>query len=181
MSDQQFETAIFGGGCFWCTEAVFQNLKGVESVTSGYAGGAGSSPSYEDVSTGQTGHAEVIQVEFDPGMISYEQLLEVFFASHDPTTPDQQGGDVGPQYRSIIFYTSDQQKKSADKYINDLEASGTFDAPIVTEIKPLDKFFEAEGYHQQYFQNNPDKPYCQVVINPKLAKMRQKFSKLLKS
>jgi peptide-methionine (S)-S-oxide reductase len=174
------QQAVFGGGCFWCTEAVFERLKGVMSVVSGYAGGSVSDPTYEQVSSGSTGHAEAIRIEFDPKQIGFEDLLNVFFAMHDPTTPNQQGNDVGEQYRSAIFYTSDNQRVLAEKFIEDLEKEGTFDAPIVTEVKPLDKFFEAEDYHRQYYDKNPNKPYCQIVINPKIAKLRQKFAPLLK-
>ncbi|MBI4050481.1 MAG: peptide-methionine (S)-S-oxide reductase MsrA [Candidatus Doudnabacteria bacterium] len=172
------QIAIFGGGCFWCTEAVFQNLKGVEGVTSGYAGGNTANPSYEEVSSGRTGHAEVIKIEFDPSQISYRELLEVFFATHDPTTPNRQGGDVGEQYRSIIFYTNSMQKREAEKFIEELANNDTFDAPILTQLQLFDKFYEAEDYHKNYYLKNPDKPYCQTVISPKLAKMRQKFARL---
>lgn len=180
MVNSSVETAVFGGGCFWCTEAVFQSLRGVESVMPGYAGGEKENPSYEEVSSGRSGHAEVIKIKYDPKQISFHDLLEVFFAAHDPTTPDKQGADVGEQYRSIIFYTSELQRGEAKKFIDELETAGTFDAPIVTQIKPLEKFFEAEDCHQNYYLNNPDKPYCQAVINPKLAKLRKKFAKLLK-
>ncbi len=166
------ETAVFGGGCFWCTEAVFQNLKGVASVTSGYAGGDMDDPDYYKVAYhGNTGHAEVIKIEFDPEVIRYSQLLEVFFAAHDATMLNQQGADIGPQYRSIILYTSERQKAIAEKYIK---------PPMVTELKPLDRFYTAEEYHQNYYKNNSGKPYCQIVINPKLDKIRKKFSLLLK-
>lgn len=174
------QVAVFGGGCFWCTEAVFERLRGVISVISGYAGGQMDKPSYEDVSSGRTGHAEVIRVEYDPSQIQYSDLLNVFFAMHDPTTLNQQGNDVGTQYRSTIFYTTVEQKTGAEKYIENLESENVFSAPIVTEVKPLDKFFEAEKYHQEYYKNNSNKPYCQVVIDPKIAKLRQKFVKLLK-
>ena len=169
------ETAVFGGGCFWCTEAIFQSLRGVESVVSGYAGPSASSgqaaPTYEQVSMGNTGHAEVVKIEFDPSVISFKQLLEVFFATHDAMTPNRQGADAGPQYRSLILYTTDLQRAEAEKFIK---------PPVVTELKPLEKFYTAEEYHQNYYQTNPDKPYCQVVIGPKLAKLRQKFGPLLK-
>lgn len=174
------ETAVFGGGCFWCTEAVFSDLKGVSSVTSGYAGGSFVNPSYEDVCTGKTGHAEVIKIEFDPSIITYDNLLKVFFATHNPTTKDKQGGDTGNQYRSIILYTSEEQKKEAEEFIKKLEKDKVFNGPIVTEIKPLDKFYEAEDYHKKYFERYTFEPYCQVVINPKLAKLRQEFASLLK-
>ena len=173
--NNKLETAVFGGGCFWCTEAIFAELKGVEKVVPGYAGGStpvgGENPSYEQVSSGTTGHAEVIKIEFDPSVISYLDLLEVFFAVHDPTTPNQQGADVGSQYRSLILTTTDAQKADAEKSIK---------PGFVTEIKPLENFFEAEDYHKKYYESNPNQPYCQLVINPKLAKFRQKFSKLRK-
>ncbi len=178
-SNRKKEIAVFGGGCFWCTEAIFQELRGVSVVTSGYAGGAISEPSYEAVSSGKTGHAEVIKIEFDSAVIPYETLLEVFFASHDPTTMNRQGADVGEQYRSIVLYTSDKQKTQAEAYITKLKMSGEFTAPIVTQVGPLEKFFPAEEYHQDYFANNSDQPYCQIIINPKLEKIRHQFSKLL--
>lgn len=171
------ETAIFGGGCFWCTEAVFESLRGVRSVMPGYAGGAKPNPSYEDVCTGETGHAEVIRIEFDPSAISFNDLLTVFFAAHDPTTMNRQGNDVGTQYRSIIFYTTDAQKVESEAFISKLNEDG---AKVVTEVVPLDNnFYEAEGYHHHYFLNNPDKAYCQLIINPKLEKVRKKFNDLL--
>ena len=172
------EIAVFGGGCFWCIEAIFQNLKGVESVLPGYSGGTVPNPTYEQVCDGATGHAEVTKIEFDAGVIKFEVLLEVFFATHDPTTINRQGGDVGEQYRSIIFYTTPEQKQIAVKYI--LEAQKDFFAPIVTQLRPFDKFYEAENYHQNYFAKNPDKAYCQIVINPKLEKFKKKFANLLK-
>lgn len=174
------KTAVFGGGCFWCTEAVFERLKGVESVESGYAGGNMDTPTYEQVSSGNTGHAEVIKVEFDPEMIKFEDLLNVFFSSHDPTTLDRQGNDVGTQYRSAIYYSDDEQKTQAEKYISELDNSGTFDQPIVTELKKLEKFFPAEKYHQKFYDNNRQYPYCTFVIDPKITKLRQKFAHLLK-
>jgi len=180
MQQQQRETAVFGGGCFWCMEAVFQQIKGVLSVTSGYAGGTRENPNYRAVCDGNTGHAEVIQIEFDPALISYRELLEVFFSTHDPTTPNRQGNDVGEQYRSIILYTSEAQKKAAEAYIKELIAMRVFQNKIVTQLQPLKKFYEAEDYHQDYYNKNPYQPYCQVVINPKLAKLRKKHMKLLK-
>lgn len=177
---KQLEQAVFGGGCFWCTEAVFKRLKGVESVTSGYAGGRMDNPTYEQVSTEDTGHAEVIKIEFDPKLIQYKDLLNVFFATHDPTTIDRQGNDVGSQYRSVILYTSEYQKQQAQSFIQELKNAGTFDNPIVTEIKPLGKFFAAEDYHQDYYDKNPRQGYCQAIISPKIAKLRQKFLPLLK-
>jgi peptide-methionine (S)-S-oxide reductase len=168
------ETVVFGGGCFWCTEAIFGELRGVSSVMPGYAGGDMVNPTYQAVSTGQTGHAEVINVAYDPNEIPFTTLLEVFFATHDPTTVNRQGNDVGEEYRSIIFYTKPEQKLAADNFI---KQDGR---PIVTEIKPLDKFYPAEDYHQNYYANNSDKPYCQLIINPKLTKLRTQYSKLLK-
>jgi len=174
------EVAVFGGGCFWCTEAIFQQLKGVESVSPGYAGGHKVNPTYNEVSTGMTGHAEVTRIEFDPSTIPYEVILEVFMHLHDPTTLNRQGYDVGSQYRSIILYTNEQQKKAAEKELLALNASKEFQRPIVTEIKPLEKFYEAEDYHKNYYANNADKPYCQLIISPKLTHLRQKFSTKLK-
>lgn len=185
MSDTKREIAVFGGGCFWCIEAVFKELRGVSSVMPGYAGGTppvgGQSPTYEEVCSGRTGHAEVIQIEFDPTEIRYEDLLTIFFATHDPTTANRQGNDVGTQYRSIILYTTDEQKYQAEKFIVGLNASAKEGSPIVTEIKPLDQFFEAEQYHRDYYAANKNQPYCQLVIHPKLAKVQQKFAALLKS
>lgn len=179
--DSKKEIAIFGGGCFWCTEAVFKMLKGVISVMPGYAGGAMENPSYEDVSSGATGHAEVIRIEYDPVQISFETLLTVFFATHDPTTPNRQGADVGTQYRSIIFYTSEEQKTEAEKFIEMLNQLSNKGGTIVTEVKPLEKFFDAEEYHKDYYAKNPLQPYCEVVINPKLRKVQEKFATLLNS
>ena len=169
------ETATLGGGCFWCLEAPFDELEGVHDVVSGYAGGHVPNPSYEQVCSGRTGHAEVVQVVFDPSVLPYRDLLEVFFALHDPTTPNRQGGDVGTQYRSIILYHSPEQKARAERVISELGGSGAYRAPIVTEVVPLDTFYAAEPYHQDYFANNPRQPYCQVVVAPKLASFRQKF------
>lgn len=174
------EIAVLGGGCFWCTEAVCQRLRGVISVMPGYAGGTSPAPNYESVSSGESGHAEVIKVEFDPKEISYRDILTVFFGTHDPTTMNQQGADVGTQYRSIVLYTSEDQKKEAEKIIKEINESSAHGAPVVTEVKPLDKFFAAEDYHQGYYNKNPNQPYCQVVINPKLTKLKQKFADLLK-
>jgi peptide-methionine (S)-S-oxide reductase len=174
------QTIYFGGGCFWCVEAVVQRLKGVVSVKSGYAGGNIEKPSYEQVSSGTTGHIEVVQVEFDPSIIKLDDLLSVFFSSHDPTSLDRQGEDAGEQYRSAIFYTSDEQKTAVEQFIKNLESDKTYDKPIVTQIKPAGKFYEAEGYHQNYYNNNQNKSYCQLVINPKVTKLRQKYSHLLK-
>jgi peptide-methionine (S)-S-oxide reductase len=174
------EIAVFGGGCFWCTEAVFEELEGVLSVTSGYAGGSMENPSYDDVSTGRTGHAEVTRIEYDPDKISYQDLLTVFFYTHDPTTLNRQGADVGEQYRSMILYTNETQKNLAESFIKELTDSKAYKSPIVTEVKPLGNFFEAEDYHQNYYKNNPDKPYCQVVIAPKVEKLRARFKNLLR-
>ncbi len=174
------EIAVFGGGCFWCTEAVFSMLNGVISVKAGYAGGDSLNIDYESVSRGDTGHAEVIQIEFDPSVIPYRDLLDVFFHTHNPTTMNQQGADTGTQYRSIILYTSEEQKIAAENFISELENVGEFKDFIVTEIKPLHEFYEAEDYHQNYFARNIEAPYCQVVISPKLTKLRQKYGTKLK-
>ena len=168
----ELQKATFGAGCFWCVEAVFERLDGVKSVVAGYSGGKRSNPTYEQVCSGATGHAEVAQITFDPAKISYEQLLELFWKSHDPTTMNRQGADVGTQYRSVIFYHDEAQKAAAEKSKND--AAGNFDRPIVTEITALDKFYEAENYHQDYYKNNPMAPYCMFVIRPKLAKLEKK-------
>ncbi|MBX4205268.1 MAG: peptide-methionine (S)-S-oxide reductase MsrA [Candidatus Doudnabacteria bacterium] len=173
------ETAVFGGGCFWCTEAIFTRLRGVESVESGYAGGSTANPTYEQVSSGDTGHAESIKIEFDPSQIKYEDLLNVFFTMHDPTTLNRQGHDIGPQYRSAVFYISDEQKVTAENFIKQLATDKVYDDPIVTEVTKLDKFWPAESYHQRYYETNQDKPYCSFVISPKIAKLRQKFAPLL--
>lgn len=180
MTDN-LETAVFGGGCFWCTEAIFLKVRGVTSVVSGYAGGKIESPSYERVSMGTTGHAEVIKITFDPSVISYDELLEIFWYVHDPTTLNRQGADVGTQYRSIILYTSDEQRRKAEKSISKMKESTEFSRPIVTEIKPLDNFYDAESYHQNYFENNTLNPYCQVVIAPKLSHFLEKYSSKVKS
>ena len=167
----KIQLATFGGGCFWCTEAVFETQEGVKSVTSGYAGGKVPNPSYKQVCSGETGHAEVIQIQFDPAKISYEKLLEVFWKAHDPTTMNRQGADTGTQYRSVIFYHDDIQRKTAEKSKQD--AQNRFDSPIVTELAPLTKFYPAEDYHQDYFRRNPNAPYCAVVIRPKLQKLKK--------
>lgn len=172
------ERATFGGGCFWCLEAVFEDLKGVSAVTSGYAGGHVENPTYEQVCGKQTGHAEVVQIEFDPKVISYDQLMKIFFAMHDPTTPDQQGADKGPQYRSIILYESAKQKKEAEAALQ--TAQKDYKNPIVTQVVPLRKFYSAETYHQGYYKANPRQGYCSVVIAPKVEKMRHTFASLLK-
>src|SRR5579864_9539999 len=169
-------TAVFGGGCFWCTEAIFQMLKGVSKVESGYAGGKMDAPSYEAVSSGSTGHAEVIRVTYDPAVISYEDLLTVFFGSHDPTTPNRQGADVGEQYRSIILYESDEDKATAERVAKEIQDSLTDGSHVVTQIVPLGKFFKAEDYHQNYFKENTTAPYCQIVIEPKIEKVKKRFA-----
>jgi peptide-methionine (S)-S-oxide reductase len=177
------EIAVFGGGCFWCTEAVFQRLKGVISVVSGYAGGYKENPTYQEVSYEETGHAEVVKIEFDPSIISYTQLLEVFFYVHDPTTLNQQGNDVGTQYRSIILYTSDEHKRQAELTLKTMQNKynqQNIPKRVVTEIKPFTNFYAAEEYHQQYFENNPNQPYCQLIIGPKLEHFEMMFSNLLK-
>ena len=174
------EKATFGAGCFWCVEAVFQRLNGVKSVVSGYAGGTVNNPTYKEVCSGLTGHAEVAQITYDPGIITYEELLEVFWKTHDPTTLNRQGGDVGTQYRSVVFYHNEAQKKLAEYYKSKLDESEVFDDPIVTEISELPEFFEAEDYHRNYFNNNPAQPYCSVVIGPKVQKMEQVFAAKLK-
>ncbi len=177
---ENVQQIVFAGGCFWCTEAIFRRLRGVETVHVGYAGGSMKNPPYEAVSSGSTGHAEAVQVEFDPSVISLETLLSVFFATHDPTSLNRQGADVGTQYRSAIFYASEEQRATVDAYIKKLEQEKTFSNPIVTEIKPLDAFYEAEGYHQEYYEKNAGQPYCQVVIDPKIAKLRRQFAPFLK-
>jgi peptide-methionine (S)-S-oxide reductase len=174
------ELATLGGGCFWCLEAVFEQLRGVEKVVSGYAGGTVPDPSYELVCAGQTGHAEVVQITFDPAVIRYRDLLDVFFATHDPTTVNRQGADVGTQYRSVIFYHTPEQKQAAEERIGELNAAKIWNAPIVTEVVPLKAFYPAEGYHQGYFRKNPGQSYCQVVISPKVAKLRKHFAAALR-
>lgn len=174
------ETAVFAGGCFWCTEAVFKGLKGVVSVTPGYAGGAEKDPTYEEVSSGRTGHAEAIRIEYDPAVIDYGSLLAVFFATHDPTTPNRQGNDVGTEYRSAIFYADERQKEAAESYIKELNGSTVGGAPVVTEVAPFTGFYEAEDYHKNYYERNGSAPYCQIVIEPKLEKARRMFAELLK-
>jgi peptide-methionine (S)-S-oxide reductase len=174
------EVATLAGGCFWCLEAVFDELKGVESVESGYSGGHVQSPSYAQVCDGDTGHAEVVQVTFDPQVLSYKDLLTVFFTIHDPTTLNRQGNDAGPQYRSAIFYHDEKQKEDAQAVIQEITAAGLWDHPIVTEVTPFDKFYMAEDYHQEYFKNNPFQGYCRAIIAPKVAKFRHKFAERLK-
>jgi peptide-methionine (S)-S-oxide reductase len=174
------ETAILGGGCFWCLEAVYNELRGVQSVISGYAGGSVANPSYEQVCSGRTGHAEVVRLTYDPAEISYREILDIFFTIHDPTTLNRQGADVGTQYRSIILYESPEQEQIARDAIAEITASGIWRKPIVTQVEPLDRFYPAEAYHQNYFEQNPYQPYCQVVIAPKVAKAREKFLARLK-
>lgn len=173
--------ATFGSGCFWCGEAVFEQLGGVKSAVSGYSGGEVKNPTYKQICTGQTGHAEVVQVTYDPRKISYKELLEVFWKTHDPTTLNRQGNDVGPQYRSVIFYHDDEQKALAEKYRKELDASGAFNRPIVTQIAPFEVFYPAEEYHQDYYRRNPNQGYCSFVIRPKVEKFRQVFEDKLKT
>ncbi len=175
------ETATFGAGCFWCVEALFQDLDGVKSVASGYSGGQVDNPTYKQVCAGTTGHAEVIQITYDPKVISFPELLEVFWQTHDPTTLNRQGADVGTQYRSAIFYHTPEQKELAEKYKKELDASGAFAKPIVTEIAPFTKFYKAEEYHQNYYKNNPEQGYCSYVIRPKVEKFQKVFKDKLKA
>ncbi len=174
---QSREIAVFGGGCFWCTEATFKMLKGVHAVDSGYAGGARGKADYESVSSGSSGHAEVVRIEYDADVIEYRDLLTVFFASHDPTTPNRQGADVGTQYRSVIFYTNDAQKTAAEQFITELKAEGV---AVVTEVTSLEKFYPAEEYHKDYYARNTTAPYCQIVIAPKVEKLQKRFAELMK-
>ena len=172
--------ATFAGGCFWCTEAVYKEIKGVKEVTSGYIGGKNPNPTYKQVCTGLTGHAEAVEIEYDPDLVPYEKLLEVFFATHDPTTLNRQGADVGTQYRSGVFYHDDQQKQIAEKVIERLNVARVFPQRIVTEVTEASTFYPAEDYHQDYFENNPFQPYCQAAVSPKVAKVRKVFKDLLK-
>ena len=174
------QRATLGGGCFWCLEAVYELLEGVEHVESGYAGGDHPHPTYQQVCAGVTGHAEVVQVTFDPGVVTYREILEVFFATHDPTTLNRQGPDVGTQYRSVILYHSEEQRSTAEALVAELESEGIFPGPIVTEIAPLTEFHPAEAYHQEYYRTNPDQPYCTFIIDPKVAKFREKYAARLK-
>ena len=176
----QMEVAIFGGGCFWCTEAVFKMMRGVSDVRPGYAGGTVANPTYNQVCEGTTGHAEVVRIEYDPTQVQYRDLMTVFFGSHDPTTLNRQGNDVGTQYRSIIFTTTEGQKEEAEAFITELNASATDGKPIVTEVEPLTTFYEAEDYHHDYFAKNTSAMYCQLIINPKLEKVQKSFAALLK-
>ncbi|HEV7700007.1 MAG TPA: peptide-methionine (S)-S-oxide reductase MsrA [Pyrinomonadaceae bacterium] len=177
----ELETATLAAGCFWCVEAVFDDLKGVEDVVSGYSGGHTENPTYQEVCSETTGHAEVAQIKFDPDELSFADLLRVFFTVHDPTQLNRQGNDIGTSYRSAIFYHSDEQRRVAEEVIAEITADAIYDKPIVTEITPFDKFWPAENYHQEYFANNPNQPYCAAVVAPKVAKFRQKFLSRLKS
>jgi len=181
MSDGKFKIAVFGGGCFWCTEAVFDQLRGVQSVVSGYTGGSVKNPTYEQVCGGCTGHAEAIRIEYDPAQVSFRDLMTVFFATHDPTTLNRQGNDVGTQYRSAIFYGDERQKEEAAAFIKELDEAKTFKNPIVTTLERLTEFYAAEKYHQKYYANNAYQPYCQITIPPKLNKLHMQFAELLKS
>jgi len=180
MAGAAKEIATLAGGCFWCLEAVFDDLKGVESVESGYMGGRSGNPTYEEVCSGDTGHAEVVRIGFDPKQVSFKEILEVFFVIHDPTTLNSQGNDVGTQYRSAVFYHSPEQKSAAEQVIADLTAARVYDDPIVTEVVPASQFYVAEDYHQEYFARNPAQPYCAYVVKPKVAKFRKRFLEKLK-
>ncbi len=179
-SSKRIEVTTLGGGCFWCTEAVFSQLKGVEKIEPGYSGGNIENPSYEQVSTGKTGHAEVAQITFDPAVISFKEILQIFFSTHDPTSLNRQGADIGTQYRSVIFHHDDEQKAIAEQVIKEFNDEGTFDAPIVTQVEPLKAFYKAEDYHREYYKRHPEQPYCRVVIAPKIAKFRQLYLDKLK-
>jgi len=179
-ANNQLESATLGGGCFWCLDAVYRGVNGVHEVVSGYAGGHVDTPTYQQVCTGTTGHAEVVRITFDPSVIPFDELLGIFFSIHDPTTKDRQGADVGPQYRSIVLAESDAQAEAARAMIASLDAEGVFRAPIVTEVEPLEVFHAAEAYHQNFFANNPGQGYCAAVIEPKVAKFRSKYAHLLK-
>jgi peptide-methionine (S)-S-oxide reductase len=179
-SPKRIEVTTLGGGCFWCTEAVFSQLKGVEEIKRGYSGGNVENPSYEQVSTGKTGHAEVAQITFDPAVISFKEILQIFFSTHDPTSLNRQGADIGTQYRSVIFYHDDEQKAIAEQVIKEFSDEGAFDAPIVTQVEPLKAFYKAEDYHREYYNRHPEQPYCRVVIAPKIAKFRQLYLSKLK-
>jgi len=180
MNSNSLQMTTLGGGCFWCLEAVYDDLRGVTGVVSGYAGGHIPNPTYEQVCTKKTGHAEVVQLTFDPAQVSFKEILEVFFTIHDPTTLNRQGNDVGPQYRSTIFYHDEEQKTVAEQVIQEIEAANIWDASIVTEVNPLDVFYPAEDYHQEYFKTHPDAIYCQLVIAPKVSKFRKKYLEKLK-
>jgi peptide-methionine (S)-S-oxide reductase len=180
MGKNDLQVATLAGGCFWCLEAVFDELKGVESVESGYSGGTVPNPTYHEVCDGETGHAEAVRITFDPSVLSYHDLLTVFFTVHDPTTLNRQGNDVGTQYRSAVFYHDEEQKKVVETVMAEIAAEAIWDAPLVTEVRPFDVFYLAEDYHQEYFTKNPWQPYCRVVVAPKVAKFRQKFAERLK-
>lgn len=180
MAEGRIETTVFGGGCFWCTEAVFLQLNGVASVMPGYAGGKMPNPRYDDVSTGRTGHAEVIKIEYDPAVITFEKLLEVFFSSHDPTTPNRQGADIGEQYRSIVLYATEAQRNEAEAYIRGLITAKKYSQPIVTQVRKLEAFYPAEEYHKNFYARNPEAPYSQAVIAPKIRKVSKEYKELLK-
>jgi len=180
-SDSRLEVATLAGGCFWCTEAVFQEIKGVVTVETGYSGGSIPNPTYEQVSTGTTGHAEAVQILFDPSIISFREILEIFFATHDPATLNRQGADFGHQYRSAVFYHNDKQRANAEEVIEELTSEKIYDSAIVTEVEPFKAFYKAEDYHKDYFKKHPEQPYCRVVISPKIAKLRKKFRDKLKS
>ncbi|MDQ3798777.1 MAG: peptide-methionine (S)-S-oxide reductase MsrA [Acidobacteriota bacterium] len=179
-NNNNLETATLAAGCFWCVEAVFDDLKGVEDVVSGYSGGHKENPTYREVCSETTGHAEVVQIKFDPNVISYKEILQVFFSVHDPTTLNRQGNDIGTSYRSAIFYHDENQKQIAEEVIREVTEEGVYDDPIVTEVTQFDKFYPAEDYHQEYFANNPNQPYCAAVVAPKVAKFRKKFVDRLK-
>ncbi len=180
MTDSNLETATLAAGCFWCVEAVFDDLKGVEDVVSGYSGGHKDNPTYQEVCSESTGHAEVVQIRFDPADLSFDDLLRVYFTVHDPTQLNRQGNDIGTSYRSAIFYHSEEQRKTAEQVIAEITTEGIYDRPIVTEVTPYNNFWPAEDYHQEYFANNPNQPYCSAVVAPKVAKFRQKFVSRLK-
>jgi peptide-methionine (S)-S-oxide reductase len=176
----EFELATFGGGCFWCVEAIFERVNGVQEVTSGYSGGMVANPDYKMVTSGTTGHAEVVQIRFNPEVVSFMELLEIFFKTHNPTTLNRQGADVGTQYRSIVLYHNEEQLELARQVIEEFDSESIWSDPIVTELKPFEKFYSAEGYHQEYFENNPNAGYCRLVINPKLEKFEKVFKEKLK-
>lgn len=180
LSNLKAETAVFGGGCFWCTEAVFSELKGVSNVESGYSGGTVKNPTYREVCTGETGHAEVIKITYDPKVIAYKKLLEVFFLTHDPTTLNRQGADIGTQYRSVVFYSNKEQKADALEVIKKLNEEKAYPNPIVTEVSPLKNYYPAENYHQNYYEQNGNQPYCRIVIQPKMEKFEKAFKDILK-
>ncbi len=180
VMEDKFEIATFGGGCFWCVEAIFERVKGVQKVESGYSGGEVANPDYKMVTTGRSGHAEVVQITFDPDIVSYLELLEIFFKTHDPTTLNRQGADVGTQYRSIVLYHSQEQQKFAEQSIQALDSEGIWKNPIVTQVEPFKAFYSAEAYHQEYYENNPNQGYCRMVITPKVEKFEKVFKEKLK-